>query len=289
MSASSPRVPRQRPRSPRPRLCAILLCLLLATAAQAQSPRQNRAFQPGEELVYDLYFNWHFVWVRAGTARYTVRTATHQGRPALATHLLFQGSRRLNAVFPMQDTLESLTTPRLVPLWFRKGATEGRRYTVDEVSYTYPQGRCHAQLHHRNRHGQWSTHHHESDTCSYDMLSILNLARSLDPTAWRDGHRLHFPMATGKRVEPQTLILRGREQWEANDGVTYRCLVFTLLDYDVKDREKELLRFYVTDDLNHLPVRIDFYLRFGTAKAFLKRSTGVRNTQTSIVKRKRKD
>ena len=33
-------------------------------------------------------------------------------------------------------------------------------------------------------------------------------------------------------------------------------------------KAKELLRFYVTDDTRHIPVRIDFYLRFGTAKAF---------------------
>lgn len=270
-------------------LLPLALLLLAAATGHAQCPRPNHAFRAGEKLVYDLYFNWHFVWVKAGTAHYSVQAATHRQQPALATHLLFQGSKRLNAVFPMQDTLESLATPQLVPLWFRKGATEGKRYTVDEVRYSYPRGRCHAELHHRNRHGQWSTHHHESDTCSYDMLSILNYARSLDPTTWRDGHRLHFPMATGKRVEPQTLILRGREQWKANDGVTYRCLVFTLLDYDVKDREKELLRFYVTDDPNHLPVRIDFYLRFGTAKAFLKHSSGVLNPQTSIVKRKNKD
>ena len=50
---------------------------------------------------------------------------------------------------------------------------------------------------------------------------------------------------------------------------TYLCLVFSLLDYEEKEKDKELLRFYVTDDTRHMPVRIDFYLRFGTAKAYL--------------------
>lgn len=260
----------------------LLLALLCALPTLAQCEHRNTAFRAGEDLRYDLYFNWHFIWVKAGTAHYTVSAADYGGQPALRTDLLFQGSRRLNAVFPMQDTLRSYMSPALVPLYFRKGATEGSRYTVDEVFYSYPGGRSHVEQHHRNRHGRWSTHQHESEECNYDMLSILNVARSFDPTGWVAGHQLHFPMTTGKRVERQTLIFRGREDWKANDGKTYRCLVFTLLDYDERDKQKELLRFYVTDDANHLPVRIDFYLRFGTAKAFFASGAGIRNPQTSV-------
>ena len=77
----------------------------------------------------------------------------------------------------------------------------------------------------------------------------------------------------------------GKEKFKANDDVTYQTLVFSLLDYESK-KEKELLRFYVTDDDNHLPIRIDFYLRFGVAKAYYVSGKGLRNEQTSIVKRK---
>jgi hypothetical protein len=186
----------------------------------------------------------------------------------------------------MRDTLISYITPQLVPLYFRKGSREGKHYTVDEVWYTYPNGRSHVKQHYLSRHGDHSEHHDESEDCNYDMLSILSLARSFDPTNYKVGQRIHFPMATGKKVEEQTLVYKGKEVFEANDDVKYRCLVFSLLDYDVKDKDKEMLRFYVTDDQNHLPVRIDFYLRFGTAKAFYKSGKGLKNPQTSIVKKK---
>ena len=104
------------------------------------------------------------------------------------------------------------------------------------------------------------------------MLSILSLARSFDPKDYKIGQRIRFPMATGKKVEEQTLVYRGKKDWTANDKNTYRCLVFSLLDYEEKSKDKELLRFYVTDDTRHMPVRIDFYLRFGTAKAYLAKS-----------------
>ena len=254
-----------------------LALLLLAVSAAyigicAQCPRENTAFKAGETLTYDLYFNWKFIWVKCGAAHYTMRAATYQGQPALRNDLLFTSNKRCDLLFTMRDTLISYITPQLVPLYFRKGALEGKHYTVDEVWYTYPHGRSHVEQHFLNRHGQWSEHHHESDACNYDMLSILSLARTFNTSDYRVGQRIHFPMATGKKVEQQTLVYRGKEDFEANDNTIYRCLVFSLLDYEVQGKDKELLRFYVTDDTRHIPVRIDFYLRFGTAKAFLNSS-----------------
>ena len=40
----------------------------------------------------------------------------------------------------------------------------------------------------------------------------------------------------------------------------------------------------VTDDKNHLPVRLDMFLNFGSAKAFLNDVRGHRHPLTSIVK-----
>ena len=195
-----------------------------------------------------------------------------KNQPALRNDLLFTCNKRCDAVFTMRDTLISYITPQLVPLYFRKGSLEGKHYTVDEVWYTYPGGKSHVRQKFLNRHGELSEHHHESNDCNYDMLSILSLARSFNPKNYKIGQRIHFPMATGKKVEEQTLVYRGKKDWKANDKKTYHCLIFSLLDYEEKDKDKELLRFYVTDDSRHMPVRIDFYLRFGTAKAYLAKS-----------------
>ena len=251
--------------------------------AFAQCTYPNDAFQAGEALDYDLYFNWKFVWVKVGATHFKISRSTYKGQKALRTDLIFVSNKACDKLFPMRDTLISYSTDELVPLYFRKGANEGKRYTVDEVWYSYPgDSKTHMHMRYRDPDGEWTDKNMTSTECINDMLNILALARSFDFTDYKKGQRTIFRMVTGKRMSNQVLIYKGKENFKANDGKKYRTLVFSLLN-DKEKKEKELLRFYITDDKNHLPVRIDFYLAFGSAKAFYKEGKGIRNRVTSIL------
>lgn len=195
-------------------------------AAQAQCGAENTAIKPGETLSYRLKFNWKFIWVNVGWAKMTVNTTTYKGQPCLQTDLLSFTKPSIDKFFKMRDTLTCITTEKLEPLYFRKGAEEGKRYTVDEVNFAYRNGKCIVD---QQRSVNWGTpdkHHDEMPVCVYDMLSILLQARSYDPTDYRPGQKILFSMATGRAIEKQTLIYRRKENYEAENGVTYRCLVF---------------------------------------------------------------
>ncbi|MCQ2093711.1 MAG: DUF3108 domain-containing protein [Bacteroidaceae bacterium] len=268
------------------RLLVLVSALFVQTACielNAQCKYPNTAFNPGESLNYDLYFNWKFVWVKCGSTHFSINNATYNGKKALRTDILFKSNKTCAKVFPMRDTLISYTTPDLVPLYFRKGAFEGKRYTVDEVWYSYPGGKTVMKQKYRDPDGDILNHQSESEDCVNDMLNILLLARSRDYSKFKEGQRMEFKMVTGKRISNQILIFKGRKTFKANDEHTYKCLVFSLLD-DKEKKEKELLRFYITDDKNHLPVRIDFYLKFGVAKAYFLHGTGMRNPMTARIK-----
>ncbi len=262
-----------------------VLCFLLGmTSAQAQCPMVNTAFNPGEELNYQLYFNWKFIWIKAGTANLSIQQSKYDGRDAYRCHLITRGSKRTDKFFMMRDTLISYITPQLEPLYYRKGALEGKRYNVDEVWYSYPGGGK-VQLKQRfiNWEGNVRNHDYSSTECVFDMVSMLMRARSFDPASYKDGQRIRFKMADGDNVSEQTLIYRGRKKFKMEDtGVTYRCLVFSFVER-VGKKDKEVVTFYITDDMNHMPVRLDLYLNFGTAKAFLSNHTPLRNPQTSII------
>ena len=250
----------------------------------AQCVAKNEAIQPGEELVYELKFNWKFIWVKAGKAYMNVQATTYRNKPAYDCSLLTETNSKVDMFFKMRDTLTCITSQQLEPLYFKKAAEEGSRYTIDEVRFSYPNGQVQvSQVRKRNgRVPVFSTE--RTPECVFDMLSILLRARSFDASDYQVGDKILFPMATGTRIEEQTLIYRGKEVFKAEDKTRYRCLVFSLVEYDKKKREKEVITFYVTDDKNHLPVRLDLFLNFGSAKAFLKTVKGNRHPLTSILK-----
>ena len=114
------------------------------------------------------------------------------------------------------------------------------------------------------------------------MLSIFLRARSFDPSNWTKGHEVKFPIADGNSVDNAILRYRGKSTVKADNGKKYRCLELSYMELE-KGKYKEIVRFYVTDDKNHVPVRLDMFLRFGSAKAFLNGMHGVKNPLTSVV------
>lgn len=264
---------------------ALCVTLLSLTTSQAQCTMNNTAFQSGEYLTYNLYFNWKFVWVKVGVASMSTVKSNYQGKEAYRCSLITRGNGKLDAVFTMRDTLLSYLSTQLVPLYFRKGAEEGKHYTIDEVFYTYTSDRCNMRLFRKkdNNPGKWTN---ASDSrCVVDMLNLFIRARNFDNSKWQPGYTLKLPVADGNGVEDATLKYNGKETIKGDNGVKYRCLKLTYTEYSKRKRKwRELATFYVTDDANHIPVRIDMNLNFGSAKAFVTNIKGNRNAITATTK-----
>ena len=258
-------------------IIVLLAALSFAGKAFAQCDSENTAFRAGEELNYDLFFNWKFVWVSAGTATMSIKQTSFEGKPAYRTHLITRTSSRLDRFFMMRDTMLSIMTEDMTPRYYKKGANEGGRYYVDEVWYSYPDGKTHLRQRYKHRDGTVTENTYDSPKCIYDMMSALLHARSFKVNNLRKGEKLRLPMADGHKVEDITLIYRGKENFKVkSSGITYPCLIFSLVEYP-DGKEKEIITFYITDDDNHIPVRLDLFLRFGVAKAYLSSSKGLRH------------
>jgi len=261
--------------------CSLLAILLAATTpVSAQCTFRNTAFNGGEFLTYNLYFNWKFVWVKAGNATMYTVNSIYQGKNAYRASLTTRGNGRADHMFMLRDTLLCYTTTDMAPLYFRKGAKEGKRYTVDEVFYSYPGGKAHIKQHFKRVDGTSSWKQNTYNDCVYDMLSIFLRARSFNPVNWQKGHVINFPIVDGDDRKKGQLKFRGKSVVKADNGKKYRCLELSYLEW--KDTKyKEIVRFFVTDDENHIPIRLDLFLKFGSAKAFLVSLKGNRHQLSS--------
>ena len=251
--------------------------------ASAQCGIENTAFKSGESLSYDLYFNWKFIWVKVGSASMDTKLTKYEGKDAWKSYLITRGNNRLDKYFTMRDTLLSYCDNGLAPIYFRKGAREGDRYYVDEIWYSYPGGNCQLKKHRIDADGEqhWKTSTYKN--CIYDMMSIFLRARNFDASKLKKGSVISMPISDARHLSNSWLEFRGKENFKMNDSKEkFRCLVFSF--YEREDgKTHELIRFYITDDQNHIPVRLDMFLSFGSAKAYLKSYKGIRSPMTSKI------
>ena len=261
-----------------------IFSFLFSASASAQCGIENTAFQAGEKLEYDLHFNWKFVWLKVGSATMQTTQSTYEGKPVYKASLITRGNNKLDNVFMMRDTLLSLCSKDdLAPLYFRKGAREGKRYYVDELWYTYPRSNCHLKMHRITDEGEHKWQEKEYASCIYDMMSIFLRARNFDASKMKKGDIVALPISDAKRLSNSWMEFRGRDTFKVSSTKEkFRCLVFSFYEHE-NGKTHELIRFFVTDDQNHIPVRLDMFLSFGSAKAFLKSYEGVRSELTSKI------
>ncbi len=100
------------------------------------------------------------------------------------------------------------------------------------------------------------------------MLHSFQRVRSFDPSGWKDGHVIPLDIAGGEKLVSAKLIFRGRKTVKGDDDREYPCLILSYVERE-DGKDEEIVRFFVTDDQRHIPVRLDLFLRFGSAKAFL--------------------
>ena len=266
---------------------SLVMCLLTGKPAAAQSGCgiENTAFQGGEFLTYDLYFNWKFVWIKVGSASMSTVVSKFNGEKAFRTSLVTRGNEKLDGVFVMRDTLLSYCSASdLSPLYHRKGALEGKRYYVDELWYTYPNDNCRVKMHAITASGEHRWNEITYKDCVYDMMSIFLRARNFDASKLKEGENIAMPITDASSLKNSWLKYRGKETFKIEGtNEKFRCLVFSFIERE-DGKNHELIRFFVTDDQNHIPVRLDMFLSFGSAKAFLKGYKGVRSPMTSKLK-----
>lgn len=255
------------------KILIILLLSVFTLGSHAQCPAREGLLVDGEEIRYELFFNWKFIWIKAGEATLTTRLTTYADAPAYESTLLASTNPRADRIFRLRDTIRTVVTPEIVPLYFVKRCDEGKEMIYDRAWFDYGGGVCTARQIKIYGDGRVRETSFDDSRCIYDMVSLLLYSRSLDTDSLVIGQQLQFPMVTGVKVEDQNLVYLGKKDIETLYGTYYRCQVFSLVQKrkgkDGVVRDQEIIRFYTTDDDRHLPIQLDLILKFGVAKAKL--------------------
>ena len=94
-----------------------LLCMLsLVLSGHAQCPAREGLLTDGEEIRYELFFNWKFIWIKAGEATLTTHLTTYQDAPAYESTLLASTNQRADLIFRLRDTIRTVVPRDSTPI-----------------------------------------------------------------------------------------------------------------------------------------------------------------------------
>lgn len=252
-----------------------ILISLFSYLLSAQIPLKNNAFKAGEELTYDLYYKYGILNMKGGTATLNTEETNYDGKDAYKITLHASTRGLVGSMFTVDDTLTSYMDKNLIPLLFAKGATEGSDYTRERHIYSYKNGKTSIRTI-RYRNGEFRFDENiTTNRCTYDMVSILAFARTLDYSKMQKGDNTQVQFISGKRLVNMYIRHKGTSSLKVNNGKTYEAIELSLmiLDKAFVDQE-EAMRVWITNDENKLPLQIYSKLKIGEMRSVLKDFSG---------------
>jgi hypothetical protein len=110
-----------------------------------------------------------------------------------------------------------------------------------------------------------------------DMLSAFYFARNIDYSEAQKGQVFEIPTFVDNEIFPMKMRYVGKETIKTTFG-KIRCLKFRpLIQKGRVFKHEEDLAVYVTDDLNHIPIRAEAKILVGSIKMDLESYKNLKN------------
>lgn len=256
---------------------SLLLFATMNTYAQDDFCRlKNISFHEGEKLSYKVYYNMGAIWIGAGIANFSVTTTELNGRKVF--HLKGDGRtlKTYDWFFKVNDTYESyVDAETLLPAKFVRNVNEGGFKIYNNV--TFNQGMRQAI----STNGVFKV-----PDCVQDVVSAIYYARNIDYNKYKPGDKIPFSMFLDDKVYNLYIRYNGKERIKTKYGTFNTIKISPLLIEGTIFKGGEKMMVWVTDDNNHIPVRVDSPILVGSITVDLLGYENLRNPLAGLVKKR---
>lgn len=231
----------------------------------------NEAFMVGERLTFDL--KWE--GVTGGQATMSIPGYKYiNGRPTYETRVDATSSSTLDLIFKVRDRYETfMDVDGMFPWRFEQHVREGH-YSHDYDAVFDPATQT----------AQTSDgHNYKTPEYVHDIVSAFYYVRTLDLTHSRKGDVIRLENFYDGQTHPLDVRVLGHQQVETDAG-TFECSVIEPMVVEGGLFKNEgSIKIWLTDDYNHIPVKMSSKILIGEIEAKLVKYEGVRSPLTSKV------
>lgn len=261
----------------------ILLFSLLFTfhiVGYSQCLPQERAYQAGEEIWYDVKYNWGIIWVDAAEVKFAVEEAKWEGFDAYWFKGYGRSMPKWDWVYKVRDTFDAIgTIEQLKPLYFHRNTDEGG-YKVNEKYWFDKENETIKSSVITSKEPEKKEKNVAYNDCIWDVLSAIYYARNLDFSSFQKNKKLPFNLIVDGKVYNLSVQYLGKEKLEMPDDKVYNTIKFSaeLVEGTIFDGSEEMT-VWVSDDQNKIPLMVQAKIKVGWVKAYLRSTKGLKYSE----------
>ncbi|GHT09934.1 hypothetical protein FACS189432_05830 [Bacteroidia bacterium] len=243
-------------------------------------------FRDGEELTFDIHYKYGFVMLKAGTAEYFINDGSYNNKSAWNTTLNFKTTAFFDKIFKIRDSMYSQVNVNLEPLYHWREVNEGHTYFREEIVFN-KYGKAYSEVHvkQENRERVKLDTILTANNPGYDLLNILMFARSLDYPRLKHGESFNLSTFIGKSKVNIIVHFEGQTVINKSETLKYNAYKLTLdITDEVFSGSKNAMEVWISNDKNHIPLKLKAKLKIGAAEAELTSYKNLKYPLSSEIK-----
>jgi Protein of unknown function (DUF3108) len=232
---------------------------------------RNTAFNAGESLTYKVSYVLAGVSLSGGEATFNTSLEKFQGKNVY--HVIAEGKSYHDVLFKVRDKYETyIDTSTLQPYKFVRDVNEGGYKTFEDVSF-----------YKSTKTAITNTGTYDVPVCIQDVLSAIFYARNIDFSQYKPNDKIPFDMFLDRQVYHLYIRYLGRQTIRTKYG-KFRTFKFKpLLVKGTIFEGGEKMTVWVTDDPNHIAVRVESPIVVGKVSVDMTWYRNLRYPLTSLV------
>lgn len=254
------------------------LIFLIVGDTRAQNDFCNAAsvcLKSGELLTFKVYYNLSALWVPAGEATFNTQQETLNGQSVFHITAIGNTYSSYDWIFRVRDKYETyMRTDNLWPLKFVRNVDEGGYKFTNNVVFNQKEQKAYS-----------NKKTFDVPKCVKDVLSAIYFARNIDYDNLQPGTKIPFSMFLDDKVYDLYIRYIGKGKIKTKYGTFNAIKISPLLIKGTIFKGGEDMEVWVSDDKNHIPLRVNSPILVGTVKVDMIDYSGLKFPLTSLIKK----
>jgi Protein of unknown function (DUF3108) len=234
---------------------------------------RNSAFKANEEVKMKVFYSTMGMYVGAGEAVFTTTLERFNGKPVY--HFVGTGSTYsfFDNFFKVRDRYESyVDTSTLLPLKFVRNVEEGGYKKYNNVTFNHDANTA------ISTNGVFKT-----TNCIQDVVSSVYYARNINFDKYKVNDKIPFDMFLDDEVYHLYIRYMGKEKIKTRYGKFNAIKIRPLLIKGTIFEGGEKMTAWLSDDPNHLLLRVESPIAVGSIKVDMMSYKNLRHPLTSYI------